>query len=177
MTIKSTAGYAAARPRHDRSFRAEKSRRRTATVVSYGTSSYGYDIRARANSRSHNINTTSSIPGLRRARRRFPSDVCIVPQNSLALGGRRICRSRATCSRCACGKSSTPLRHHRDGRPRARVGRASRLEFSNTTRCGEDLRTGRAQLISRVRAEDVARRDRTAAASTQRQDRRALTKI
>ena len=108
-------------------------------VVSYGTSSYGYDIRCAPEFKIFtNINSTivdpkafdpSSFVDVR-------SDVCIVPPNSFALARTieyfriprnvlTICLGKSTYARCGIIVNVTPLEPEWEGHVT--------LEFSNTT--------------------------------------------
>ncbi len=108
-------------------------------VVSYGTSSYGYDVRCADEFKIFtNINSAvvdpknfddSSFVGLQ-------SDVCIVPPNSFALARTVeyfriprdvlvICLGKSTYARCGIIVNVTPLEPEWEGHVT--------LEFSNTT--------------------------------------------
>ena len=108
-------------------------------VVSYGTSSYGYDIRCSNEFKLFtNINTTivdpksfdpNSFVDLK-------SDVCIVPPNSFALARTAeyfrvprnvliLCLGKSTYARCGIIVNVTPLEPEWEG--------YVTLEFSNTT--------------------------------------------
>jgi len=108
-------------------------------VVSYGTSSYGYDIRCAPEFKIFtNINSTivdpkafdpNSFVDLR-------SDVCIIPPNSFALARTieyfriprnvlTICLGKSTYARCGIIVNVTPLEPEWEGHVT--------LEFSNTT--------------------------------------------
>jgi dCTP deaminase len=108
-------------------------------VVSYGTSSYGYDIRCAPEFKIFtNINSTivdpkafdpSSFVDLR-------GDVCIIPPNSFALARSleyfriprnvlTICLGKSTYARCGIIVNVTPLEPEWEGHVT--------LEFSNTT--------------------------------------------
>lgn len=108
-------------------------------VVSYGTSSYGYDIRCANEFKIFtNINSTIVDP------KTFDvdsfvnceSDVCIIPPNSFALGRTveyfriprnvlTICLGKSTYARCGIIVNVTPLEPEWEG--------YVTLEFSNTT--------------------------------------------
>lgn len=108
-------------------------------VISYGTSSYGYDVRcAREFKIFTNINTAIVDP------KNFDSnsfvdieaDVCIIPPNSFALartieyfkiprGILTICLGKSTYARCGIIVNVTPLEPEWEGHVT--------LEFSNTT--------------------------------------------
>ena len=108
-------------------------------VISYGTSSYGYDVRCADEFKIFtNINSTivdpkafddSSFVDLR-------SEVCIIPPNSFALARtveyfripRRVlavCLGKSTYARCGIIVNVTPLEPEWEG--------YATLEFSNTT--------------------------------------------
>jgi dCTP deaminase len=108
-------------------------------IVSYGTSSYGYDVRcAREFKIFTNINSTIVDP------KRFDeksfvdvsSDVCIIPPNSFALARTvehfriprsvlTVCLGKSTYARCGIIVNVTPLEPEWEGHVT--------LEFSNTT--------------------------------------------
>jgi len=108
-------------------------------IVSYGTSSYGYDVRvARDFKIFTNINSTIVDP------KNFDAnsfvdvvgDVCIIPPNSFALGHTveyfriprnvlTICLGKSTYARCGIIVNVTPLEPEWEGHVT--------LEFSNTT--------------------------------------------
>jgi len=108
-------------------------------VISYGTSSYGYDIRCSNEFKLFtNINTTIVDP------KNFDSnsfvdvkaDVCIIPPNSFALARTveyfrvprnvlTICLGKSTYARCGIIVNVTPLEPEWEG--------YVTLEFSNTT--------------------------------------------
>jgi dCTP deaminase len=108
-------------------------------IVSYGTSSYGYDVRsAREFKIFTNINSTIVDP------KRFDpqsfvdveSDVCIIPPNSFALARTVeyfriprnvlvVCLGKSTYARCGIIVNVTPLEPEWEGHVT--------LEFSNTT--------------------------------------------
>jgi dCTP deaminase len=111
----------------------------TGRVISYGTSSYGYDIRCADEFKIFtNINSaivdpknfdSSSFVDLR-------SDVCIIPPNSFALARTVeyfriprdtlvICLGKSTYARCGIIVNVTPLEPEWEGHVT--------LEFSNTT--------------------------------------------
>jgi dCTP deaminase len=95
-------------------------------IVSYGTSSYGYDVRcAREFKVFTNINSTIVDP-----------DVCIIPPNSFALARTVeyfrvprsvlvVCLGKSTYARCGIIVNVTPLEPEWEGHVT--------LEFSNTT--------------------------------------------
>lgn len=108
-------------------------------IVSYGTSSYGYDVRCAAEFRVFtNINSAVVDP------KNFDSgsfvnvdaDVCIIPPNSFALARTveyfriprnvlTICLGKSTYARCGIIVNVTPLEPEWEGHVT--------LEFSNTT--------------------------------------------
>jgi dCTP deaminase len=110
-----------------------------ARIVSYGTSSYGYDVRcAREFKIFTNINSTIVDP------KNFDpqsfvdvtSDVCIIPPNSFALARTVeyfriprnvlvVCLGKSTYARCGIIVNVTPLEPEWEGHVT--------LEFSNTT--------------------------------------------
>jgi len=108
-------------------------------VISYGLSSYGYDIRIADEFKIFtNINSTIVDPKHFDPRSfvDFKGDVCIIPPNSFALARTieyfRIPRSVVTVLRRQ--EHLRALRHHRQrDAVRARVGGLVTLEVSNTT--------------------------------------------
>jgi dCTP deaminase len=108
-------------------------------IVSYGTSSYGYDVRCAAEFKIFtNINSTIVDP------KNFDSgsfvdvgaDVCIIPPNSFALARTveyfriprnvlTVCLGKSTYARCGIIVNVTPLEPEWEGHVT--------LEFSNTT--------------------------------------------
>jgi dCTP deaminase len=108
-------------------------------LVSYGTSSYGYDIRCSNEFKIFtNINTTIVDPKNfdERSFVDFQGDVCIIPPNSFALARTveyfriprnvlTICLGKSTYSRCGIIVNVTPLEPEWEG--------YVTLEFSNTT--------------------------------------------
>jgi dCTP deaminase len=108
-------------------------------IVSYGTSSYGYDIRCSSEFKLFtNLNSTLADP------KNFdPSsfvdmngDFCIIPPNSFALARTieyfriprnvlTICLGKSTCARCGIIVNVTPFEPEWEG--------YVTLEFSNTT--------------------------------------------
>jgi dCTP deaminase len=108
-------------------------------IVSYGTSSYGYDVRvARDFKIFTNINSTIVDPKAFDAASfvDFSGDVCIIPPNSFALGHTvehfriprnvlTICLGKSTYARCGIIVNVTPLEPEWEGHVT--------LEFSNTT--------------------------------------------
>jgi len=108
-------------------------------IVSYGTSSYGYDVRvAREFKIFTNINSTIVDPKNFDADSfvDFTGDVCIIPPNSFALARTveffriprnvlTICLGKSTYARCGIIVNVTPLEPEWEGHVT--------LEFSNTT--------------------------------------------
>ena len=108
-------------------------------LVSFGTSSYGYDIRCSQDFKIFtNINTTIVDPKAfdERSFVDFTGDVCIVPPNSFALARTveyfriprnvlTLCLGKSTYARCGIIVNVTPLEPEWEG--------YVTLEFSNTT--------------------------------------------
>jgi dCTP deaminase len=108
-------------------------------LISYGTSSYGYDVRcAREFKIFTNINSTIVDPKEfdERSFVDFSGDVCIIPPNSFALARTVeyfriprnvlvICLGKSTYARCGIIVNVTPLEPEWEGHVT--------LEFSNTT--------------------------------------------
>lgn len=108
-------------------------------IVSYGTSSYGYDVRcAREFKIFTNINSAIVDPKAFDANSfvDVESDVCIIPPNSFALARTveyfkiprsvlTICLGKSTYARCGIIVNVTPLEPEWEGHVT--------LEFSNTT--------------------------------------------
>ncbi|MCL7744537.1 dCTP deaminase [Guyparkeria hydrothermalis] len=108
-------------------------------MVSYGTSSYGYDVRCSTHFKVFtNINTTIVDPKAfdQRSFVDVHSDVCIIPPNSFALAHTveyfriprnvlTICLGKSTYARCGIIVNVTPLEPEWEGHVT--------LEFSNTT--------------------------------------------
>jgi dCTP deaminase len=108
-------------------------------IVSYGTSSYGYDVRCASEFKIFtNINSTIVDPKAfdEKSFVDFSGDVCIIPPNSFALARTveyfRIPRNvlvvtlgKSTYARCGCIVNVTPLEPEWEGHVT--------LEFSNTT--------------------------------------------
>ena len=108
-------------------------------VISFGTSSYGYDIRCADEFKIFtNINTTIVDPKNfdERSFVDMRSDVCIIPPNSFALARTveylriprnvlTICLGKSTYARCGIIVNVTPLEPEWEGHVT--------LEFSNTT--------------------------------------------
>jgi dCTP deaminase len=108
-------------------------------VVSYGTSSYGYDVRV-ANEFKIFTNINSTIVDPKNFDERnfvdFSGDVCIIPPNSFALARTVeyfriprnvlvVCLGKSTFARCGIIVNVTPLEPEWEGNVT--------LEFSNTT--------------------------------------------
>jgi dCTP deaminase len=108
-------------------------------IVSYGTSSYGYDVRcAREFKIFTNINSTNIDPKHFDPKNfvDFEGDICIIPPNSFALARTveyfriprnvlTICLGKSTYARCGIIVNVTPLEPEWEGHVT--------LEFSNTT--------------------------------------------
>jgi dCTP deaminase len=108
-------------------------------VVSYGTSSYGYDIRCADEFKIFtNINSTIVDPKAfdRNSFVDFSGEVCIIPPNSFALARTVeyfrvprnvlvLCLGKSTFARCGIIVNVTPLEPEWEGHVT--------LEFSNTT--------------------------------------------
>ncbi len=108
-------------------------------VISYGTSSYGYDVRcAREFKIFTNINSTIVDPKQFDAKSfvDVSADVCIIPPNSFALARTveyfriprnvlTVCLGKSTYARCGIIVNVTPLEPEWEGHVT--------LEFSNTT--------------------------------------------
>ena len=108
-------------------------------IVSYGTSSYGYDVRVANEFKIFtNINSTNVDPKDFDARNfvDFNGDVCIIPPNSFALARTveyfriprsvlTVCLGKSTYARCGIIVNVTPLEPEWEGHVT--------LEFSNTT--------------------------------------------
>jgi dCTP deaminase len=108
-------------------------------VVSYGTSSYGYDVRC-ANEFKIFTNINSSIVDPKNFDANsfvdFKGDICVIPPNSFALARTieyfkiprnilTICLGKSTYARCGIIVNVTPLEPEWEGHVT--------LEFSNTT--------------------------------------------
>jgi dCTP deaminase len=108
-------------------------------IVSYGTSSYGYDVRCAPEFKIFtNINSTIVDPKHFDPKNfvDFQGDVCIIPPNSFALARTVeyfriprnvmvICLGKSTYARCGIIVNVTPLEPEWEGHVT--------LEFSNTT--------------------------------------------
>ena len=131
-------------------------------IVSYGTSSYGYDIRCSREFKIFtNINATIVDPKAfdEKSFVNFEGDVCIIPPNSFALARTVeylriprsvmvVCLGKSTYARCGIIVNVTPLEPEWRGRVT--------LEISNTTPLPAKIYSseGIAQLIF-LRAEHV----------------------
>jgi len=108
-------------------------------IISYGTSSYGYDVRC-ANEFKIFTNINSTIVDPKEFDERsfvdLKSDICIIPPNSFALARTveyfriprnvlTICLGKSTFARCGIIVNVTPLEPEWEGHVT--------LEFSNTT--------------------------------------------
>ena len=108
-------------------------------IVSYGTSSYGYDVRCANEFKIFtNINSTIVDPKAfdEKSFVDFKGDVCIIPPNSFALARTVeyfriprstlvVCLGKSTYARCGIIVNVTPLEPEWEGHVT--------LEFSNTT--------------------------------------------
>ncbi len=108
-------------------------------IVSYGTSSYGYDIRCSTEFKIFtNVNSTIIDPKVFDEKNfvDYRGDVCIIPPNSFALARTveyfriprnvlTICLGKSTYARCGIIVNVTPLEPEWEGHVT--------LEFSNTT--------------------------------------------
>lgn len=108
-------------------------------VISYGTSSYGYDVRCAGEFKVFtNVNSTIVDPKAFDSRNfvEVKSDVCIIPPNSFALARTVeylriprdvlvVCLGKSTYARCGIIVNVTPLEPEWEGHVT--------LEFSNTT--------------------------------------------
>jgi dCTP deaminase len=108
-------------------------------IVSYGTSSYGYDIRCSTEFKIFTtVNSTIIDPKVfdEKSFVDFRGDVCIIPPNSFALARTveyfrnprnvlTICLGKSTYARCGIIVNVTPLEPEWEGHVT--------LEFSNTT--------------------------------------------
>ena len=108
-------------------------------VISYGTSSYGYDVRCSSNFKVFtNINSAVVDPKNfdKNSFVDFEGDTCIIPPNSFALASTieyfkiprsvlTICLGKSTYARCGIIVNVTPLEPEWEGHVT--------LEFSNTT--------------------------------------------
>tara|TARA_B100000768_G_scaffold170014_1_gene176034 strand:- start:351 stop:932 length:582 start_codon:yes stop_codon:yes gene_type:complete len=108
-------------------------------VISYGTSSYGYDVRCSSNFKVFtNINSAVVDPKNfdKNSFVDYEGDTCIIPPNSFALASTieyfkiprsvlTICLGKSTYARCGIIVNVTPLEPEWEGHVT--------LEFSNTT--------------------------------------------
>ena len=109
-------------------------------VISYGTSSYGYDVRCASEFKIFtNVHTTSVVDPKNFDETSFVSideNVCIIPPNSFALARTveyfriprdvlTVCLGKSTYARCGIIVNVTPLEPEWEGHVT--------LEFSNTT--------------------------------------------
>ena len=108
-------------------------------VISYGTSSYGYDVRCSSNFKVFtNINSAVVDPKNfdKNSFIDYEGDTCIIPPNSFALASTieyfkiprsvlTICLGKSTYARCGIIVNVTPLEPEWEGHVT--------LEFSNTT--------------------------------------------
>ncbi len=109
-------------------------------VISYGTSSYGYDVRCAAEFKIFtNVHTTNVVDPKNFDETSFVSineDYCIIPPNSFALARTvehfripsnvlTVCLGKSTYARCGIIVNVTPLEPEWEGHVT--------LEFSNTT--------------------------------------------
>lgn len=108
-------------------------------IISYGTSSYGYDVRCSSEFKIFtNINSTIVDPKAfdEKSFVDFEGEVCIIPPNSFALARTveyfriprnvlTICLGKSTYARCGIIVNVTPLEPEWEGHVT--------LEFSNTT--------------------------------------------
>ena len=109
-------------------------------VISYGTSSYGYDVRCATEFKIFtNVHTTSVVDPKNFDESSFVSideDYCIIPPNSFALARTveyfripsnvlTVCLGKSTYARCGIIVNVTPLEPEWEGHVT--------LEFSNTT--------------------------------------------
>ena len=161
---------------------------RTASkIVSYGTSSYGYDIRCSDEFKIFtNINSTIVDPKNfdEKSFVDFNGDVCIIPPNSFALARTveyfriprnvlTICLGKSTYARCGIIVNVTPFEPEWEG--------YVTLEFSNTTPLPAKIyaNEGVAQVLffESDPTTSARRRTRTAAANTRASSGVTLPKI
>jgi dCTP deaminase len=109
-------------------------------IVSYGTSSYGYDVRCADEFKIFtNINSTIVDPKNfdEGSFVDFKGDVCIIPPNSFALARTveyfriprsvlTVCLGKSTYARCGIIVNVTPLEPEWEGRPRSTRAKAAR---------------------------------------------------
>ena len=117
---------------------AQVRRTKSGGVISYGVSSYGYDVRCSNRFKIFtNINTTIVDPKAfdDGSFVDFAGDVCVIPPNSFALAGTverikmprdvlAVCVGKSTYARCGIIVNVTPLEPEWEGH--------ITLEFSNT---------------------------------------------
>ena len=141
-------------------------------IVSYGTSSYGYDIRCSREFKIFtNINSTIVDPKAFDAGSfvDFTGDVCIIPPNSFALARTveyfRIPRNVLTIclGKCVTGHARGRCTHRRAGldrrHPRRRAhGRARRVEDGDRRTCPRSFRKAGSRCSSCARARACASR-------------------
>jgi dCTP deaminase len=149
LTEAEIAGYCAMYPRMIAPFETELVRQRSIPlsevhgyiekVISYGTSSYGYDVRCADEFKIFtNINSTVIDPKNfdDKSFVDFKGDVCIIPPNSFALARTvekfhiprdvlTVCLGKSTYARCGIIVNVTPFEPEWEG--------YVTLEFSNTT--------------------------------------------
>ncbi len=108
-------------------------------VISYGTSSYGYDVRCAPNFKVFTNIHSATVDPKNFDERSFvdvPGDICVIPPNSFALASTieyfripedvlTICLGKSTYARCGIIVNVTPLEPEWEGHVT--------LEFSNTT--------------------------------------------
>ena len=114
-------------------------RNETGPIISYGTSSYGYDVRCAADFKVFTNINSAVVDPKNFASESFvsvESDVCVIPPNSFALARTveyfriprsvlTICLGKSTYARCGIIVNVTPLEPEWEGHVT--------LEFSNTT--------------------------------------------
>ena len=136
-------------------------------IVSYGTSSYGYDIRC-ANEFKIFTNINSTIVDPKNFDEQsfvdFKGDVCIIPPNSFALARTveffkiprnvlTICVGKSTYARCGIIVNVTPFEPEWEG--------YVTLEFSNTTPLPVNIKVKAALLCPRPKLSSFTNRLRT----------------
>ncbi len=108
-------------------------------LISYGTSSYGYDVRCSREFKVFTNINSASVDPIRFVEESFVDvvcDVCVIPPNSFALASTveyfriprnvlTICLGKSTYARCGIIVNVTPLEPEWEGHVT--------LEFSNTT--------------------------------------------
>ena len=114
-------------------------RNETGPIISYGTSSYGYDVRCAADFKVFTNINSAVVDPKNFASESFvsvESDVCVIPPNSFALARTveyfriprnvlTICLGKSTYARCGIIVNVTPFEPEWEG--------FVTLEFSNTT--------------------------------------------